>query len=183
VEFDYGKADLNNAAESKLKTLATLLADRPALKIEIAGHVDAEKDKESYKRFLFDRKVKAQKLIEIAKQGEQATSVDQIKIAPDEYPVYLAKAYKKETFAKPKNFFGFAKDLPVPEMEELMLAHTQVTDDDLRQLTIQRAQAVKDHLSKSEKVEAERIFLVEKSAGPHEKNANIKDSRVDFTIQ
>ena len=32
-----------------------------------------------------------------------------------------------------------AKDIPVPEMEKLMLTHTEVTDGDVRALASQRA--------------------------------------------
>ena len=47
---------------------------------------------------------------------------------------YLKMAYKAEKFPKPKNFIGMAKDIPVPEMEKLMLTHTEVKEGDLRTL-------------------------------------------------
>jgi uncharacterized protein involved in outer membrane biogenesis len=181
VEFAYGHADLDNTAISKLKTLAGALVERPALKLEIVGHVDTDKDKEGYKQALFQRKLKAQKLTELLKQGESTTSLDQITIAPQEYATYLTKAYKNESFPKPKNFFGFNKDLPVAEMEQLMLAHLEVTPDDLRQLAIERAQAVKEYLQQSGKIEGERLFLLEKSTITG--GSALKNSRADFVIR
>ena len=75
-----------------------------------------------------------------------------------------------------------AKDLPAPEIEKLMLTHLQVTDDDLRILAGQRAQDVKDHLTKAG-VGADRAFVVEpKMLAPDKKN-NLKNSRVDFAIR
>ncbi len=44
VEFDYGSAVLNDAAAKKLDTVSKALHDHPALKIEIEGHVDPERD-------------------------------------------------------------------------------------------------------------------------------------------
>ena len=44
-----------------------------------------------------------------------------MKIEPAEYAKYLKLAYKEEKFPKPRNVIGMAKDLPVPEMEKLML--------------------------------------------------------------
>jgi hypothetical protein len=83
--------------------------------------------------------VKAQKLAELVEHGEAPASVDAVVIDEAEYPVYLKKAYKKEKFKKPRNFLGIAKDIPVPEMESLMLANLPVTPDDLRQLALDRA--------------------------------------------
>jgi hypothetical protein len=100
-----------------------------------------------------------------------------------EYPKYLARAYKVEKFPKPRNFIGMAKDLPVPEMEKLMLAHVQVTDDDLRQLAVERASRVRDRLVATGKVEPGRVFLVEPKTLAPERKEKLRDSRVDFRIK
>jgi len=76
-----------------------------------------------------------------------------------------------------------AKDLPVPEMEKLMLTHIQVTDDNLRQLTVERASRVRNRLVASGKVEPERVFLVEPKILPPERKEKLRDSRVDFRIK
>jgi hypothetical protein len=68
-------------------------------------------------------------------------------------------------------------------MEKLILTHIQVTDDDLRQLAMQRAQRVKDYLLKSGQVEPERVFLVDPQTLPQGKKDTLKDSRVDFVIK
>jgi len=109
--------------------------------------------------------------------------VDGVAIAPEEYAGYLAKAYKKEKFPKPRNIVGIAKELPVPEMEKLMLTHIEVGESDLRLLAMQRAQAAKDALLAPGRVEPERIFLLEPKTLAPEKNAKLSDSRVDFAIR
>ena len=115
--------------------------------------------------------------------GGETVSVDEIKVEPSEYPKYLKMAYKEEKFPKPRNIIGMAKDLPVPEMEKLMLTNIVVKDDDLRQLASQRALAVKDHILKSKQVEPERIFLIEPKTIQPEKKEKVKDSRVDFKLK
>jgi len=183
VEFDPGLYLVSEQGVKKLDTLVKALHDRPSLKVEIEGHADPEKDREGLRQYLFDRKVKAQKLKDLAKKGGETVSLDEIKVEPAEYPKYLKAAYKEEKFPKPRNIVGMAKDLPVPEMEKLMLTHIEVKEDDLRHLASQRALAVKDHILQSKQVEAERIFLVEpKSIQPKEKE-NVKDSRVDFRLK
>src|SRR6185436_1660589 len=156
LEFDYGRANLDSATEGKLQTLATALVDRPALKLEISGYVDPEKDVEGLRQYRFERKLKAQKLNETLKKSEAEVSLDDVKIEPDEYPKYLALAYKKETFAKPRNMIGLAKGLPDPEMEQLILTHIEVADPDLEELAEQRAKTVEDYLVQTGQVEPER---------------------------
>ena len=183
VEFDYGKAVITDAAMKKLATVSKALQDRPSLKIDIEGHVDMEKDKEGLKQLLFNRKIKVQKLNEMTKKGEPAVPVDEVKIEPTEYERYLRMAYKAEKFPKPKNFLGMTKDIPVPEMEKLMLTHTEVTDGDLRALASQRAVKVEEAIVKSGQVEPERVFIVEPKSLAPEQKGKIRESRVDFKLK
>jgi uncharacterized protein involved in outer membrane biogenesis len=183
VEFDYGSTIIKEPNTKKLDTIVKALYDRPSLKMDIEGHVDMEKDREGLKQFLFNRKVKAQKLNEMVKKGQPAVPVDDIEIEPSEYPKYLKMAYKEEKFPKPKNVIGMAKDLPVPEMEKLMFTYIEVKEGDLRTLASQRAMKVKDAILKSGQVEPERVFLLEPKSLAPEKKEKIKDSRVDFKLK
>ena len=183
LEFDPGSSVLPVSGAAKLGNLAKVLTERPALKLDIEGHVDVENDREGMRQLLFRRKVAARKLADLVKAGRPAQAPDNVRVDPAEYPKYLTRAYKLEKFPKPRNFIGMAKDLPVPEMEKLMLTHIQVTDDDLRQLAVERASRVRDRLVASGKVEPGRIFLVEPKTLPPERKEKLRDSRVDFRIQ
>jgi acylphosphatase len=183
VEFDYGSSRVEGPGAEKLQKLGKVLYERPAVKLDVTGRVDPEKDQEVLRQLQFERKLKTQKLNEIIKKGGAPGSLDDVKIDPSEYPKYLKLAYKNETFDKPKNVLGFAKDLPPDEMEKLIRAHLNVTEDDLRQLGAQRAQAVKEYMVKTAKVEPERIFLVSGDAAAGDNKDNKKRSRVDFIIK
>jgi hypothetical protein len=183
VEFTPGIADVPAGEEGKLGNLAKALHDRPALKLEIEGHVDIEKDREGMRQLIFRRKVAARKLVDLVKTGQPAPALDNVRVETGEYPKYLALAYKMEKMPKPRNFIGMAKDLPVSEMEKLMLTHIQVTDDDIRQLAVERASHVRDRLVASGKVEPGRIFLVEPKTLSPERKEKLRDSRVDFRIR
>jgi len=74
--------------------------------------------------------VKAQKLVDDA--------ITNMTLTPQEYSKYLEIAYKKEAIDKPKNTIGLTKSLPNAEMEQLILAHTVITDVDLRLLAENR---------------------------------------------
>jgi uncharacterized protein involved in outer membrane biogenesis len=183
LEFEYGSSAIPPTGEKKLSQLSKVLYERPSLKMEIEGHADIEQDKEELRNIFFHRKVKAQKLKDIVKQGNSAITVDEVVVGPEEYPKYLKRAYKREKFPKPRNFLGIAKSLPVPEMEKLMFTHIEVTTDDLRLLALQRAQSVQDYLLKTGKVEANRLFLIEPNTLQPGKKEKGKDSRVNFRIK
>jgi hypothetical protein len=183
LEFDYGRDALDGPGEAKLKNLVKALYDRPALKLEIAGYADMEKDREALRKTFFDRKVKSQKLKDLVRKGVEAPSLDNVLVDPKEYPEYLKRAYREEKFPKPRNFLGMQKDLPVPEMEKLMYTHIQVTDGDLRLLAQSRARAVKDYLAASKQVEPERLFLVEPKSIAPEKKEKLRDSRAMFVLK
>jgi hypothetical protein len=183
AEFEYGTASITPETQKKLDILIKALADRPGLKLDIAGHADPDKDREGLKRYIVMRKVKAQKLKDLTKQDKATPSLDAINVTPAEYPDYLKRAYSEEKFPKPRNILGMAKGLPVPEMEKLMLTNMPVTDDDLRLLAKDRGLAIKDYLLKSNQIGQERIFLVDSQALTIEKKEGVKNSRVDFKLK
>ena len=129
-----------------------------------------------------ENQVKAQKVKETGK-GAAAIPLDEIKVEPSEYPKYLTAAYKDASFAKPRNVIGIARDLPVPEMETLMLANAQATEEDLRQLANRRAQAAKDWLVAKGGVPADRVFLVAPKVGTEGIKDKGKPERVDFSLK
>jgi hypothetical protein len=167
----------------KIGSLAKVLVERPGLQLEIEGHVDVEKDTEGWRRLLFRRKVAARKVRDLVRSGQVAPALDNVLVEADEFPKYLAQAYKEEKFPKPRNLLGMAKDLPVPEMEKLMLTHILVTNDDLRRIALQRASNVKERLTRTGMVETGRIFLVEPKTLPPERKEKLRNSRVDFRIK
>jgi len=183
LEFDPGTTVLPGTAEAKIGSLAKVLVERPGLQLEIEGHADVEKDTEGWRSLLFRRKVAARKVRDLARSGETAPALDNVRVEAAEYPKYLAQAYREEKFPKPRNVLGMAKDLPVTEMEKLMLTHIPVTNDDLRQIALQRASNVKERLIGTGKVEPGRIFLVEPKTLPPERKEKLRDSRVDFRIK
>jgi uncharacterized protein involved in outer membrane biogenesis len=185
VEFDYGRSNLTESAEAKIKTIATAMSNRPALKLDISGRVDPVNDREGLKQTAIERKVKAEKMKELVRQGTAPKSVDDVQVDKTEYERYLRAAYADESFPKPRNFIGFAKDLPVPEMESLMLKYAQVTDDDLRNLANRRAQVVRDRLIADAQISPDRLSIVAaKPLSSEEKEkTKAKLSRVDFSLR
>ncbi len=183
AEFDYGSAALDVGSKKKLDILEKALQERPGLRMDIVGHADPEKDREGLKQALMLRKVKAQKIKELARKSGETPGLESVIVTPEDYPRYLKLAYKEEKFPKPRNFLGIAKDLPVAEMEKLMLTNQKVTEEDLKTLASERARAVRDYLLQSQQLDPSRIFIVEGANLAGEEQEGVKDSRVDFTLK
>jgi uncharacterized protein involved in outer membrane biogenesis len=184
IDFEPGRSALSNEEKSKIDKLSKILSDRPALNLEMSGYADVQSDKAGLTDYLFERRLKEQKLKDILRQGKQASSVDDITIDQKEYGTYLAKAYKAFDFpGKPKNFLGLDKGLPDEDMKRLMTENLKASDDDLRRLAEERAQNVLDYLVETGKIEGSRIFLVKAKALEPEKIDKASSSRVSITIK
>lgn len=181
LEFDAGRYAVPQSGAAKLDSLAKALNDRPALKLEITGRFDPATDLDGLRRAGMERKVRALKLKQLVGKGE-SVDLDTLTIRPDEYPALLAKVYKNEDFPKPRNVIGLQKDLPVEEMEKLMMANARISDDDLVALGNRRAQAAKDWLVKNGAVPAERIFIVA-AKGNDGGDSKAKPTRADFSLR
>ena len=172
LEFDAGRATLLPASEAKLKSLAKALTERPGLKLDITGRFDEAAELEAMKRAALERKLRQLKTRDLQARGTLPEGG--VVLAKEEYAGLLARAYKDETFTKPRNALGFNKSLPAEEMEKLMLANTKFEQDDFISLGNRRAQAAKDWLTGTGQVPPERVFLIAPKAG--------SAGRVDFAL-
>lgn len=185
IAFEPGKALLTDESRNKLSGLAKILQEKPSLNLELTGYVDTEQDRTGLVTTLFERKLKAVKLRDLLGAGKQAPHVDEIVIEPNEYSMYLKKAYAAETFDKPSSVLGMEKTLPDEEMKKLILDHISVSDDDLRDLAVKRSQRVQDELIETLRIAAPRVFLVEPDPfnPENQDSASAVRSRVSVTIR
>jgi len=182
IEFSHGTSALASSEQKKLDALAKALVDRPALKIELKGYVDREKDPEGYRIELLNRKILNEKKLSLAKEREdsETKTVEITKVLPDEYSKYLKAVYKKEKFPKPRNVLGFVKDLPDGEMKKLIIANTVVNDANLQSLAQERSAKVMAYLVKRDGITAERVFLKKDNIYKSPEKSDQSRSRVDL---
>ncbi len=160
VQFEHGRSSITSAEEQKLGALAKALLDRPALKVELKGYADRDKDTEGYRIELLSRKLRSEKILAMSKAGtiKEGEKTESIQVLPEEYATYLKAVYKKEKFPKPRNVIGLVKDLPADEMKKLIIANTVIGEAELQTLAHERADSVKNFLVSKGSVPAERIF-------------------------
>jgi uncharacterized protein involved in outer membrane biogenesis len=178
LEFDSGRAAVLPAAEGKLKSLAKALTERPGLKLDITGRYDAS-ELEAMKQASLERKLRVLKTKDLQARGG-ALPEGGVTVGKDERAALLARVYKDETFAKPRNVIGLTKSLPPEDMEKLILANTTIDDDDMLALGNRRAQAAREWLITTGQVPGERVFLI--GAKPAAKEDKATPSRVDFAL-
>lgn len=183
IEFDYGSSDISEQSMTKIETLVKALKAKPALKLDIGGGVDIERDREGLIRDQFQRKLNTQKMQELIRKGEKVESVDEITIEPQEYERYLMTAYIAEKFPKPRNIIGMEKGLPNEEMEKLIMTHIVIKEDDLRLLATKRAETVADALLEEGDFDSGRVFVIEPKTLEPETKKDVKKSRVDFKLK
>ncbi|MBI5656797.1 MAG: DUF748 domain-containing protein [Geobacter sp.] len=181
VTFPPGSPRLATTEQEKLAKLAKALEDRPALKLEISGYVDRERDSEGYRQEQLLRKLKTEKFLALSKarKNQPGQTPDTVEILPEEQSALLKDVYAKEKFPKPRTALGFVKSLPDAEMRKLILTNTPVGDAQLQALAREREEAVRSFLLQ-QKLPAARLF--QKSADIYKSadKEGVSNSRVEF---
>lgn len=161
VAFQPGSALIGSTARQRLDKVAKALAERPALTMTVVGTASLAAERDALKRDLLQQRVLAEKRRTATRAGEAPPLV----VGATEYPTLLAEVYKRTEMAKPRNAVGLVKELPVAEMEALLLANTVVSDEQVRALATQRATAVRDYLV-TQKLPGDRLFVGASKTGP-----------------
>jgi uncharacterized protein involved in outer membrane biogenesis len=183
VEFQPGSARLAQESIKRLQLMAKALAERPALKLEIAGRVDPKAEQDAIRRERLDARLRALKRREAGaaagaqresqERQEEAAAVAGVTVSSDEYPALLQKLYDEtELPDKPRNSLGAASRLEVPELEQLLMASIDVDADSARRLGTRRAQAVQRWLASQGKVSEDRVFLLAPRINPSQPGPN-----------
>ncbi len=142
VDFEPGRAEIGPAGQKKLDALSKALLDRPAIRIEMAGHTDAQKDLQALKREALQRKLKAA-------NGD------------------LKAVFEAEKIARPKD--EKPREPTAAEMEALLLERLVVGEEELGALALRRSERIKGYLVDQGKMPAERIVV---AAAPEKLSAS-----------
>jgi uncharacterized protein involved in outer membrane biogenesis len=156
IAFAPGSAALSKEAKDNLDKVAKALNDRPGLQMTVVGTASLDKERDAYQRQRLREMTQAEKRRVAIRAGKDAAEVAPVTDA--EYPELLTAVYKRSEVTKPRNVVGLAKDLPVKDMEDLLLASIPVDEESMRQLAVARGAAARDYLLE-QKLPTERLFL------------------------
>ena len=157
VPFAPGSATLTADAQQNLAKMVKALTDRPALQLTVTGMASLQDEREGLQREQLQQRVLAEK--------RRANPADLSPVQPADYPALLKEVYRRTDMTKPRNLVGLTKELTVPEMEALLLAHLPpATEATATELATQRGQAIRTYLL-AQKLPVERIFVAAPKAG------------------
>lgn len=159
IPFAAGVSTPGDDARARLDTLGKALAERPALKLDVAGRADPVADRDALRQRAVDDALKREKMKSLAADGKAPPSLDGVTMGPDERVRWLTAAYRESSIAdRPRNAVGMLESVPAEKMETMLRDHAKVDDEALKQLANARATAVKDALM-AKAVAGERIFV------------------------
>ncbi len=170
LEFKPGTAALQPEAAKKLEPLTKVLGDKPSLQLSITGWVDPVAERRAAQAARLEEALVAERRRELRRAavtpavapsaGAAVTAAASAPVAASAAsgptPIVLDDAQRARLLKvvydnaklpnKPRNFIGLAKDIPAEQMRELLMDSYAVTDEQLRELALQRAVAVRDAL-------------------------------------
>ena len=201
LEFQPGTAVLAPAAAQRLEPVAKALADKPSLQLSITGWVDPEAERRAAQAARLEDAMVAERRRELrrtqtaqvvrAEAGASDATGD-----PATAPITLDDAQRARLLKvvydgaklpnKPRNFIGLSKDIPAEQMRQLLMDSYVVTDEQLRELALQRSVVVRDALI-ARGVPNARMFLASpKQHAKDEDRGGDKDKpwqpRVDLAL-
>ncbi|MDR5784225.1 DUF748 domain-containing protein [Caballeronia sp. LZ065] len=180
IEFNAGSADLTDAAQKKLETIAKALVDKPSVRVDVTGRADPKVDEPALRSAWVDAQVKRAKVRDMAGNGENV-DWNAIKVSDADYDKYLSKVYKSADFKKPTNFIGMTKSLPDQDMKAALTKNAPVDEGALRELAQQRAQAVQEYFDG--KIDSKRVFVVAPKLNADDIKDKSTGSRVDLGLK
>ena len=178
--FPAGITTLTTDQQNKLAELADMLSKRPGLTLEISAFADQDQDPEAYRKEQLRQQMVAVKLRQNPTQDAAATNPGVSTIAAEEYPALLKTVYEEADFPRPRNAIGLLKELPVEEMEKLLLANIRAGEEELAELAKQRAMVVRNTLEGLKPELKPRLFL--KKTDIYQAPDEGPASRVEFGI-
>jgi hypothetical protein len=178
IDFAAGSDKIDAGAEKNIRALAGILADRPALKMDIQSLLDPLTEEIGLKAKNLQKKIRLLKISKMAENSQTIEDEKELIFTKDEYSYLLEKVYKNEKFTKPTNLIGLNKSLTDSEMEKLIYDNTKIKEDELYALGLRRALFIKAALLAAG-VDETRIFLVKSKIN----SADDQKSRVKFDLK
>jgi anti-sigma factor ChrR (cupin superfamily) len=177
VEFVPGTATLTAPSGDVVTRVGQALTKRPNLILTVAGAADSDAERDAIAKANFDAMLRSEwrkQQLRAGKAADQAASSPEnaaAGAAPEVMPKAerdrIIKAIYQDTKlpTKPRNLVGWPKDIPVPEMEALLMAaQPAVSADAARELALRRGIAVRDALI-AQGLPSERLFLAAPKVG------------------
>jgi len=163
VDFRPGTALIADGSQDVIGKVAKALDDRPQLKLGVVAMADPVGEADAMRRTAFEARLLDEQRRErgraaLGSSGEPSTLPP---LTAEQRARLVQQIYEDTALPdKPRNLIGMAKDIPVAEMEAMLLAAMPVDAAAGRLLAQQRGRAVREALM-AKGLGSERLFLGE----------------------
>ena len=163
VNFAPGSAALDLDGRAGLDKVVKALQERPALQMTVVGMASLELEREAFKReqlnalLLGEQRREAVLAGRAVAQTGAGVSVPPT-LSPEESLALLGAVYGRAAIPKPLTAQGQLQPLAKEDMENLLLSHLPASEDQMRELAVQRGVAVRDYLA-ARQIPMARLFL------------------------
>lgn len=163
AEFRPGSTGLADSALANLDKLAKALADRPSLNVTLTGWADPAAERAAVQAVKVEQSLLAERRRELRRQqnasGQKAAEAAALQLSETDRQRLLLVVYKASSLPnRPRNLVGMLKEVPAAEMQAMLAASHEVSEEALRQLALERAVVVRDALI-AKGVPNARLFL------------------------
>jgi len=158
VSFWPGSSRLTPESREQLVHTAQALLDKPNLHLTISGAANLDAERESVQQERLASQLRAERRRQALSKGQALPADEGAAFTAEERATLLREVYKRADIPKPRNLLGMVKELPLSDIESLLLANLPASDQGIRQLAQQRAVAVRDTLL-GLNVPADQLFL------------------------
>lgn len=163
VNFAPGSATLDNDGRAGLDKVAQALQARPALQMTVVGMASLELERDAFKREQLQALLLGEQRREAVLAGRTPAQAspgvsEPVTLSPDESLALLAAVYRRAAMPKPLTAQGQLQPLSKDEMENLLLSYLPASEDQMRELAVQRGVAVRDYLA-ARQIPMARLFL------------------------
>jgi hypothetical protein len=167
VEFPAGTRGLATAEESKLKTLAKALDERPGLRLDVTGAADPEADRVALAELRLNRELLALKTPETPGAGKPAAGESDFNRLPASEQTDLIKSLYLKRYGKLPEFQAAPgqADKPVSvstqQLKNRLIGDITIDDSELRLLGQDRAKRIQEYLITQGGILPERVYLLD----------------------
>jgi uncharacterized protein involved in outer membrane biogenesis len=160
VEFVPGTAQLAASSGAVIDKVAKALIERPALRMTVAGSADPSAERRAMQAAAVEAKVQTEQRRERARGGADVSPQTSLPALTNEERTRLVRRIYTDTPLpdKPRNLIGLVKEIPLPQMQQMLEAAVPANADIARELALQRGLAVRDALI-AKGLPSERLFL------------------------
>ena len=156
------------------------------MRLSLVGMADAA-DRSGLVDRLILEKMQAIKYDELSSAARAATTPDAMNVSretdPEEYENLLYEVYAESSFPIPRTLFGRAERQPVETMLAAFHANIKPTDEDLKKLALERAEAVQKAILANAPALAGRVSVSKEPLLESEENddSSMAAVRLDLT--